>query len=488
MVCLLGSGRAAVRIGGLSRFGRILLGAAAGGASLAAAPLSAAPSPGSPASESWQLEAQLEPDPGPPAAQLGAAVALNGRRAAVGSRRDDDLGTDTGVVHCYDLVRKSWKQAQLLKDPAGCLTCGFGLALAMDAERLVVGAPRDGSLAFEAGRAHIFVRRGNRWALEATLARPLPGAAEMFGHSVAIHGRVMVAGAPRAKSPGGSPESWIHDAGAAEVFELQDGRWIHAATLTAPEPVTSAWFGHSLAANRDLIAVGAFGESHAGPSAGAVHLYRRSQNGWHFEQTLTPPWPGPAWFGYSLAIDGDRVLVGAPRARSPGSSASTGAAFLHERTSSGFQLAAALTAPWLASGDGLGTSVALDRESFFAGAPGDDESGDDSGALYIFTRSAGRFRPPEKVKIPEVTASDNAGATLAAANGRLIVGRAGDPESSPSPGEGTAWIYALTQAPARSTRGGAGTGTKQGSGTTAPPSGRSQRPLKAPSGGTDAQR
>jgi len=389
----------------------------------------------------WTLEALLEPDPGPPPGMLGAAVAIGQKRALVGNRRNHDLGTDSGLVHAFDHVGKSWRLSHLIRDPAGCLTCDFGAALALDGDRAVVGAPRDGAKAFEAGRAHIYVRRGTRWKLETTLSRPSPAPAELFGSSVALAGRVAVVGAPYADQQTAEPVAGtIADAGAVEVFEQQDDRWIHAATLTSPSAATSAWFGSAVAVAGDLIAVGEHGLHRDGAAAGAVHLYRRTISGWHLEQSLDCPWPGTTWFGFAVALEGGRVLVGAPRAKAPGSGATAGAAFLFERLGDNFGLLGSLSAPWLASGDGLGCSVAIDRDALFVGATGDDEAGEDAGAVYLFTRGSSGFRPAEKLVIPGLSAGDRAGAVVAATRGRLIVGRGGEMEVDPSPGDGVAWI------------------------------------------------
>lgn len=420
-----------------------------GGVAHAAGTKSAAPADAPP----WTLEALLEPDPGPPPLMLGAAVAISQKRAAVGNRRNHDLGTDTGVIHFYDFVRKSWRLGHLVREPAGCLTCDFGAALDLDGERVIVGAPRDGALVFEAGRAHVFIRRGTKWALESTLSRPRPAAADLFGTAVAVSGRVAVVGVPYADHKASTPVATVSveaptpnanvlDAGAVEIFEQRDGQWIHAITLTPPSPTASGWFGAAVAVEGDLVAVGAYGHSDGIAAVGTVHLYRRTAEGWEFEQTLSCPWPGGAWFGYAVAIEGGRVLVGAPRAQAPGSGAATGGGFLFERRGEAtFGLAATFSAPWLAAGDAFGISVALDRESALLGASGDDEAGEDAGAVYLFSRSGASYRPAEKLVIPGLSAANHAGASVAVTGGRLIIGRGGDPEADPRPGDGLAWVF-----------------------------------------------
>jgi len=401
----------------------------------------------------WTLESLLEPDPGPPPLMLGAAVAISQKRAAVGNRRNHDLGTDTGVIHFYDFVRKSWRLGHLVREPAGCLTCDFGAALDLDGERVIVGAPRDGALVFEAGRAHVFLRRGTKWVLESTLSRPRPAAADLFGTAVAVSGRVAVVGAPYADHKSATTVATVSaepppatanvlDSGAVEIFEQRDGEWIHAVTLTPPSPTASGWFGAAVAVEGDLVAIGEYGHSDGTAAVGAVHLYRRTVDGWEFEQTLGCPWPGHAWFGYAVAIEGGRVLVGAPRAQAPGTGAATGGGFLFDRRGeASYGLAATFGAPWLAPGDAFGISVALVRDSAFFGASGDDEAGEDGGAVYLFSRSGSSYRPAEKLVIPGLSAADHAGASVAVMGGRLVIGRGGDPEADPRPGDGLAWIF-----------------------------------------------
>lgn len=88
-------------------------------------------------------------------------------------------------------------------------------------------------------------------------------------------------------------------------------------------------FGVGLAATEDLVVVGAPGDPSAehhvlvdGDAAdrsasrrGAVHIHRRTPDGWRHEAYIKPPVPRHGLtFGWAVAVDGDTVAIGAPNA------------------------------------------------------------------------------------------------------------------------------------------------------------------------------
>ena len=84
-------------------------------------------------------------------------------------------------------------------------------------------------------------------------------------------------------------------------------------------------------------------------------------------------------FGWSVAIDGDTVVIGAYNA-------GTGGAVYVLRASDGAELAK-LTASDAAAGDYFGISVDIDGDTVVIGATGDDDDGTSSGSVYVFEKS-----------------------------------------------------------------------------------------------------
>lgn len=164
----------------------------------------------------------------------------------------------------------------------------YGERVSADLNRLVVGAPDDGV----AGDGAIFLyqRSGSLWVQEKRITGTVTGA--HFGADVAIDGNTVAAAA------GGT--------GSVSVYEIQaGGNVVLRASLTG---ATSA-FGRAIGLSGDALAVG---DPNAQNSIGEVRIYRRQGSSWSLEATISPQELGPSYFGASLAIDQDRIIVGEP--------------------------------------------------------------------------------------------------------------------------------------------------------------------------------
>jgi hypothetical protein len=91
------------------------------------------------------------------------------------------------------------------------------------------------------------------------------GADDNFGNAVAISGNTMVVGAPQeagsAAGVNGPDDNLLFAAGAAYVYVFDGTNWAQQAYLKASNPDASDYFGWSVAISGDTIVVGAYGES-----------------------------------------------------------------------------------------------------------------------------------------------------------------------------------------------------------------------------------
>lgn len=120
--------------------------------------------------------------------------------------------------------------------------------------------------------------------------------------------------------------------------------------------------------------------------------------------------------GWSSAIDGDTALFGAPYADG------TGAVFVFEHTSGGWQERARLAPSDGQSGDAFGWSVALSGDFALIGAPGDDDQGFDAGTAFVFQRVGSSWSEFDKLTGSIVDAQDAFGSSVAIDNGIAFVG------------------------------------------------------------------
>jgi hypothetical protein len=154
-------------------------------------------------------------------------------------------------------------------------------------------------------------------------------------------------------------------------------------TLYASDGNGGDQFGFSVAIDGDRAVVGARWDDHNAYRAGSAYVLHRSGYLWT-EQARLVPADGEALeeFGYSVAIDGDAALIGARWDDDNGYHAGSAYVFTAEWNS--WSESAKLLAPDGATNDRFGLAVAISSETAIIGAWGDDDHGDDSGSAYAF--------------------------------------------------------------------------------------------------------
>lgn len=189
-------------------------------------------------------------------------------------------------------------------------------------------------------------------------------------------------------------------------------------------------FGWSVGIVDDTIAIGAPDElTPSGHGVGSVHVLERQgagSNAWQEGTELLLPAGSKAdSFGISVAIDGDRILAGAP-GRVVGS-INSGAAYVFERNSGGannWGPVAELVAADGDYGDEFGRSVALEDDWAVIGAPVDFELGTYAGAAYVFERDPASSAWVQRVKLlaKNGNALDDFGFAVAVSGDTAVVG------------------------------------------------------------------
>jgi hypothetical protein len=208
-----------------------------------------------------------------------------------------------------------------------------------------------------------------------------------FGRSVAIDGATVVVGAYRKNSY----------TGAVYVLRTTDGgaSYGQVAKLAAADGAADDLFGTSVAIDGATVVIGA---PDAG-TGGAVYVFRTSDGGATYDQVAKLTADDAAasdYFGVSVAIDGDTVVVGAFSDDSD-----RGSAYVF-RTSDGatYVEVAKLTAADAATGDVFGNSVAIAGDTVVVGAQWDDDGGSASGSAYVFDPNRPTSQPTPTPTLP----------------------------------------------------------------------------------------
>ena len=293
----------------------------------------------------------------------------------------------------------AWSQEATLQSSEPQAGAEFGATIAIavgDPTVAAVGAPRfDAGDFFDAGSVEVFRRvpSSSQPRVPTDMSR---GSAPFGETSSESEPLVSAANAPshtRAASKDRTLKG--NTSRANDSKQVPRAQWRSIATLHCPIPQMSSWFGRALAMNARWLAIGAPGidllptsdatanskigtrNDSAFESAGAVFLYRISNGQPTYVATLTAPEPNRSmWFGSALALDGDRLVVGAPGAESldsvdPEFPARTGCAYLFDLTARE-ERPIRIEPPILESGASFGQAVTLGAGILVIGAPGFD--------------------------------------------------------------------------------------------------------------------
>lgn len=126
--------------------------------------------------------------------RFGFAVAGDGIVLAVGAPRDDAVAPQAGRVYLYSWNGTRYNQTQIINSPLLQAEAGFGSALAMKGNYLLIGAPGATiGTTPHAGAVYLYVNNGGSWQFVRTLQRPASSLAE-FGVEVAIGETWLAAG------------------------------------------------------------------------------------------------------------------------------------------------------------------------------------------------------------------------------------------------------------------------------------------------------
>ena len=350
----------------------------------------------------WELLDHFKTPDGGTRDWYGHAVALEGDIAVVsayehgGKKRTagEVLGEGPGLVYVYKREAKGFAEMAKLKGEGIQNNDRFGYSVDLSGNTLIAGTPFHDE---EKGAVYVYQRDGDKWKQQAKLQADDAGVKNRFGWDCAIHENTIVVGAPLAAAP-------ARLSGAAYVFKRQGDAWAQVAKITPDDGDGGDGFGAAVDVSKSRIIVGANKDENEAKKRGSGSAYIFSGVGNVYAQdaklTADEPQEG-AVFGFSVALDVNRALVGAP-ATDTKANENSGAVYAFLKVGADWVLQARVIPGkgpneiGLAGGDNMGSAVALDgqfgRNFNFAaiGVQWDaQEGGGDAGTVYIFDTEDG---------------------------------------------------------------------------------------------------
>ncbi|MBT8240520.1 MAG: hypothetical protein KJN63_04775, partial [Acidimicrobiia bacterium] len=269
--------------------------------------------------DTWVEQAKLTASDPAAGDLFGESVAISGDTAVVGAICDDDSGSCSGSAYVFTRSGSSWTQQAKLVAADGAVEDYFGVAVAVSADTVIVGADLDDDAGDGSGSAYVFTRSGSVWSQQAKLTASDAAASDFFGGAVAISGDTAVVGA-QLDDDGGDLS------GSAYVFGRSGSVWSQQEKLTASDAAANSRFGRSVSISGATIGVGAFGQD---SNTGAAYVFTLLGDSWVERSKLTAS-DGAVddQFGFAVAVSGDTAIAGAGRDDDGGADA--GAAYVFD--------------------------------------------------------------------------------------------------------------------------------------------------------------
>ena len=321
--------------------------------------------------------------------KFGTSVSISSDTIVVGAYRDEGDGGYSGSAYVFVEPAGGWEdmnQTAKLTAWDGEGSVYLGTSVSISGDTIVVGAPGADGNDSQSGSAYVFVKPAGGWAttdvFDAKLTASDGAFSDDFGDSVAVSGDTVVVGAVDTDgndSDSGSAYVFVKPAGGWPVFLNEDAK------LTASDGEKGDRFGTSVAVSGDTVVVGApWDDNDNGRSSGSVYVFVKPVGGWAdsiYEDAKLTASDGERSdeFGYSVAVSGDTIVVGARDDDNHGS------AYVFVKPGGGWSVSseenAKLTALDVANGDHFGYSVSISGDTIAVGATGDDS---ERGSAYAF--------------------------------------------------------------------------------------------------------
>lgn len=334
---------------------------------------------------------------------LGLLTLLEGQTYYPSVRVVDNAGNISAVTmgDGWAVTHSGFKQMAYIKASNTSTNAQFGVSIDIDGDTMVVGVPNeasnqtgitngtgsssDTSLA-KAGAVFVYRRVNNLWQQEAYIKAGYYGGGGIgFGNSVAISGDTIVVGAPCEDSDQQSLSNGTAvaantnrlDTGAAYIFRRNGITWVQEAFVKAPVASISDYFGRSVDIDRDTVVIGA---------------YREDSN--------------------------STTIINGATADSNQSAGNAGAAYVIVRSGTTWSHQAYLKAPNAQNGDYFGIHVSVSGDTIAVGADGEssastsnmaDNSAVAAGAVYVFKRTSTNWAFEQYIKKSSPQSYDNFG-------------------------------------------------------------------------------
>jgi len=322
------------------------------------------------------------------------------------------------------LLNENWTLRQKITASDASGDSLFGDAVDSDHDTAIIGSSWDNENGLNSGSAYIFEHTNTTtWTQQTKLLAPDGEAMDWYGYAVAIDKDTALVGAP---------QYYDNKTGAVYVYTRNGPTWTLQTQLHPTNGTPYQHFGYSLDLDGDTALIGAPGQDQ-----GAAYVFTRKNDNWTQQARLQPDDFHAIHFGGDVALYNNTAVIGAYSDNESGANA--GAAYVFTRTNNIWTKQQKIMASDTDAGDDFGTAVSLSDDTLLVGAQGAQTNGYWSGAAYVFTRTNGAWQQQTKLTANDTEANDYFGMDLSLDRDTALIGSVHD--AGPGFRSGAAYVF-----------------------------------------------
>ena len=381
---------------------------------------------------------------------FGFSVAIDGDYAIVGAYQEDEdtLGEATlnnaGSAYIYKNEAGTWVQMQKIVASDRSSVDNFGYSVAISGDYVIVGAYQEDNDAVGAntmsnsGSAYIFKNIAGEWTEMQKIVASDRNTDDYFGASVGISGAYVIVGAYQ-EDENASGDQTFSNSGSAYIFHNVSDTWTQTQKIVASDRGAVDYFAYSVSISGDYAIAGAYSEDENASGGatlsnpGSAYIFKNNSGTWSQMQKIVASDRGAEdFFGYSVAISGANVIVGAyqedQNATGGATLSNSGSAYIFKNNAGTWAQSQKIIASDRGLGDQFGFNVSISGDYAIVGASLEDEDANgannlfNAGSAYIYKGTAGSWVQEQKVVASDRAGSDLFGSAVAISNSCFIVG------------------------------------------------------------------
>jgi hypothetical protein len=327
----------------------------------------------------WTQQAKLLLDEGVEFDLFGTAVSISGDTAVIGAPGDSPNGIAAGSAYIYTRSGNVWTQQGVLLASDGAENDMFGSAVSIDGDTAVIGVHYHNDVGDGFNSAYVFTRSGGVWSQQARLQPDDGEEKDGFGAAVSVNGDTVIVGAWFDDDNGEA-------SGSAYIFTRSGGVWTQQSKLLPADGAAVDRFGFAVSISDDTAFIAAPSDDDNGSDSGSVYVFARSGGVWTQLNKLVPGDGEPFdAFGRSVSVDGSTAIIGANGDDDIDSG--SGAAYVFTSSSGLWTQQVKFLPSDGARADSFGEAVSISGATALIGSPDDDDddNGSNSGSAYVFS-------------------------------------------------------------------------------------------------------